>query len=429
MTEIPSQGASAPLPPLRPEIEAVEVEHDGQPLVLLRDQEGLSKQAIAVSLPGFLVAGLMNGERTAAEIRGLFLKKTGAVLSEEEIVSLSRQLADAGLLETEELRRERERVVRAFRDSSVRPAHVTSYGYPQDAIGLAAYLGKFFKDPNGPGKEAKGAASAAGASALGLVVPHIDLERGGPAYAWAYQALSETPPPDVIVAFGTAHMAPDSPWIPTRKEYECIYGRMAVDNALYEAFRKILWYDPAADEWAHRTEHSLEFQALWLKYLWRDAAPPWLPVLVSSFDRFAPETAPSSIETIETAIRAMGDVLAAMKKDGRRILVLAGVDLAHVGPRFGDPIEPTPEVRAKIEAEDRESIDHALRLDADAFYASAVRDGHWRKVCGLSPLYMALRMMARLADGTPSGRRLTYAQADDPMGGVVSFASLIFQSS
>jgi len=105
--------------------------------------------------------------------------------------------------------------------------------------------------------------------------------------------------------------------------------------------------------------------------------------------------------------------------------VLAGVDLAHVGPHFGDELKLGPEVEKKVEAEDRASMEHALKLDADPFYLSVVADGHWRKVCGLSALYTSVRWLKAL--GAKPGELLTYGQAPDPRGGLVSFAGAIYR--
>ena len=71
-----------------------------------------------------------------------------------------------------------------------------------------------------------------------------------------------------------------------------------------------------------------------------------------------------------TATAAMQDdmaaVLAEEERKGRKVLVLNGIDLAHVGPRFGDELELTPELRKKIEGEDRASLVSALAHDAGA---------------------------------------------------------------
>lgn len=422
-----SDTPDSPLPPLKAAIEAVQVEHEGQPVVVLRDQEGLTDQAVAVSLPGFLIATLLNGETTAADIRRVFSEKTGTVLKEEEIGGLVRQLDEAHLLETGALADLRRRTLDDFRASAVRPARMMKSGYPADRIELASFLGRFFSDPKGPGKEIA-AVPSADRPLVGLVAPHIDLHRGGPAYACAYQALSDAPKPDVIVAVGVAHMSPNAPWSFTRKVYETPYGPMPVAEDLYDALRSALWYDPLDDEWAHRTEHSLEFQALWLKYLWKDETPPWVPILTSTFERFSGEKPPSTIATVDGALEKMGAVLRKRVEAGQKVMILAGIDLGHVGPRFGDALTLGPELEQKLEREDRASLERALEMDPDGLYAAVAKDGHWRKWCGLSALYTSLRLMRSMCgDRTPDGRLLAYGQAPDPMGGIVSFTSAAYR--
>lgn len=411
-----------PLPPLKPGVEAVQFEHEGKPMVLLRDQEGIADQTIALSLPGFLVAMLLNGQNTAADVQSQFSKTTGALVSTEEIRGLVSELDRAHLLETEALQAHRRQVMKEFLDNPIRKAVHLGAGYPAQPLELAAYLGAFFRHPKGPGKEVP--AQPLGAPPQALFAPHIDFERGGPAYAWAYQALGESSPPDLIVAVGVGHASPPAPWTPTRKNYDTPYGAMAVDAGLYNDFQSVLWYDGLSEEWVHRTEHSLEFQALWLKYLWREKTPAWLPILCSSFESWAEDRAPSSVATVDTALKKFGALLRERQARGQRILILAGVDLAHVGPRFGDNMELNAETEKKVEAEDRASLEKALALDADGFYLSVIKDDHWRKVCGLSAIYTALRLMKELGSG--SGRLLAYGQAPDPLGGIVSFASAIY---
>jgi AmmeMemoRadiSam system protein B len=215
----------------------------------------------------------------------------------------------------------------------------------------------------------------------------------------------------------------------TRKDYETPYGPMQTGPDLYEDIRNQLWYDPADDEWVHRKEHSLEYQALWLKFLWREKTPPWVPILTSSFERFSSDKAPSSVATVEDALTKIGAKLAERAKS-QRILVLAAVDLAHVGPKFGDDLEPNQELGDKIEAADRKTLERATALDADGFYLSGIGEGGWRKLCGLSALYTSLRWIKALSGGKPAeGTLLSYGQAPDPMGGIVSFASAVFRKN
>jgi len=409
--------------PLRLDLDIVPTEHEGRPILVLRDPEGLTDKVLAVSPGALAVAALFDGRRSFRRLQEDLAKDGAGALLESDIAGLAKELDAAGMLETPEVARGRRSLLEAFKASPKRSMALKG-AYPEAPLELAGSLGAYFRDAKGPGKPLADKPTRADAP-LGLLSPHIDLARGGPAYAWSYGALAEAPPPDVVVAFGVAHASPDSPWVMTKKEYETPHGAMAVDAELYGELSSALWYDPTADEWAHRREHSLEFQALWLRFLWRDKTPPWVPILCSSFERFCPDRPPSSVETVDKALEKMGAALAKQAAKGRRVLVLGGVDLAHVGPRFGDDLELGPELDKRVETEDRKSLAHAMKRDADAFYLSVVADGHWRKVCGLSAIYSSLRCLNAL--GAKDGELLTYGQAPDPAGGMVSFASAVFR--
>jgi len=403
----------------------VPAEEEGRGVFVLRDLEELTDKPLALSAGGMLLASLLDGERNAARVRDEFNKQAGAEIEEKVILDLVNALDEAGYLETPAVADKRQKALEFFRANPKRPAVFAGPSYPAEPLQLAGHLGKFFTADKGPGK--KRSDSPTKPAPLGLIAPHIDFTRGGPAYAWAYQALSERKAPDIVIALGVAHASPDSPWVFTPKTYETPLGPMEVDDALYHKLASRVWYEPRADEWVHKNEHSLEFPAVWLKHLWGEAAPKWIPILVSTFERFSPDEAPSKIPTIEKAIKDLGEVLKAEVAAGRSVTILASIDLAHVGPRFGDDLELTPELAKKIEAEDRKSLIDALALDADAFYKSVVADDHWRKVCGLSALYTGLRLMKAIG-ATKPGRLLAYDQAPDPAGGIVSFASAIFDA-
>lgn len=396
-------------------------------MFVLRDLEEISEKTLALSGGGMMLLSLLDGRRSAEQVAELFKKSTGAEVGADVVLDLAGALDDAGYLETPAVAEVRRKALEAFKASPKRPARFAGPSYPAEPEALKSLLDGFATDPKGPG--APRPAGAKKPAPLGLVAPHIDFGRGGPAYSWAYSALAERTPPDVVVALGVAHVSPDSPWTFTPKDYETPFGPMRLDDSLYSDLSKKVWYDPRADEWVHKHEHSLEFQAVWLKRLWGDKAPPWVPILVSSFERFSPDAAPSTVPTIEKALKDLGAVVRAHRDAGRRVMVLCGIDLAHVGPRFGDDLELTPELEKKVEAEDRKSLVDALALDADAFYRSVVADDHWRKVCGLSALYTGLRLIKDLEGGAPApGRLLSYGQAPDPAGGIVSFTSALFDA-
>jgi hypothetical protein len=102
------------------------------------------------------------------------------------------------------------------------------------------------------------------------------------------------------------------------------------------------------------------------------------------------------------------------------VAFIAGADLAHVGPRFGDPQPVSQAELATIDREDREMLRAVESGDAEGFFESVRRDGDRRRICGLSPIYTLLRVRAGA-----KGLVRQYGQWPDPQG-VVSFASVVF---
>jgi hypothetical protein len=79
--------------------------------------------------------------------------------------------------------------------------------------------------------------------------------------------------------------------------------------------------------------------------------------------------------------------------------------------------------REQLRARDLESVELATNGDPRGFFAHVAEDLDARRVCGLGPLYSALRAMPRGA----RGERLHYDQCVDPEdGSIVSHASLAF---
>src|SRR6202008_4399176 len=104
---------------------------------------------------------------------------------------------------------------------------------------------------------------------------------------------------------------------------------------LYTDQAKKVWSDPRDVARAQKNTNSLGLHGERVRYLCRGETPAWVAVPVSPFERFPPTDAPSKIPTVEKALKDFGAVVRAHQARGRRVLVLCGIDLAHVGPRFG----------------------------------------------------------------------------------------------
>jgi hypothetical protein len=106
------------------------------------------------------------------------------------------------------------------------------------------------------------------------------------------------------------------------------------------------------------------------------------------------------------------------------VIVVAGADLAHVGPRFGDARPHDAAARHELGARDRDSLDRALDRGASSIFQHVVEDLDTRRVCGVGPIYSLLRSL----DGDARAAELLHYEqtidADD--GSIVSHAALAF---
>jgi len=289
------------------------------------------------------------------------------------------------------------RALREWRAQAARPATCAGEVYPRDTASLRTALDAWLTLP-GPRPRLP-------APVRLVVAPHIDYARGAAGYARAGQALAAAEA-DLFVVFGTAHATPRRLFTLTRLDQATPLGLVRTDRPALGALLAALGEEELlGDELAHREEHSIELQLVILAHLVRRPFTA-LPVLCSSISHLrdpAAATAPF-LSTLARVLR------------GRRVCYLAGADLAHVGPAYGDPAPPSARELARLAAADRHTLGHLESGDAAAFHRDAVRDDARRRLCGTAPIYAALRASGARA------RLLHYEQWTDGTDSV-SFAA------
>ena len=202
----------------------------------------------------------------------------------------------------------------------------------------------------------------------------------------------------------------------TRKHYETPLGRVATDIPFVEAVAARLGAAAYHAELAHRDEHSIEFQAVYLRHRFGDRPLTIVPILCGGFQALVEQgRTPREDATFETLIEAVREAERAL---GGETVHVAGVDLSHVGPRFGDP-PLDARVKEEIEAVDREALAAAARGDADGWFTSIATHQDSSRICGHAPVYAMLRCAA-----PGEGRLLHYEQSDEKDGSMVSIATM-----
>ena len=408
----PAEPSKGPLVNDRPRLrmlEAFPVEQDGERLVALRDPAGFTDQIVVFALPLLDLVSLFDGEHSIGEIQAVLQERYGQAPTTEQIGELVERLDEAGFLDSQRFEERRRAIEEAFRASPVRPAAHAGGAYAEEAPALAAQIEEFFTHPEGPGAPGGLAVGGSSPPLRGLIAPHIDFHRGGPVYGWAYRALLERSDADLFVILGTCHAGMGDPFAVTLKPYDTPLGAVPVDRDFFEALSRRYPADLLSSEAAHRSEHSIEFQAVMLRHV-LGARRPFHEAVWTRGD---PERDPR-------VPRFIDGLLETMAASSRKVCLIAGVDLAHVGPRFGDQ---EPNTRASLEvvaAADLSMLGAVTAGDPAAFFASVAHDGDGRRICGLSPIYTFLRALPGAG-----GRLLRYSQWPDPQG-AVSFCAATF---
>ena len=398
-------------------VEAFPVEHEGRPCIALRDPAGYTDSVVLLPRVLLEIVSLFDGAHSVADIQAAVMRRHGELVPREQIQGIAESLDAHGFLDSERFAARRAAVDSTFLGAPTRPAAHAGGAYPAEPDVLRTTFDAFFTPPAGPGRVDGSAAPAE--AVRGVIAPHIDFHRGGPAYAWAYRDVAERAAADVFVVFGTCHAGMTDPFALTRKDYDSPLGPVPVDRDFVEALAARAGQDCFRSELAHRSEHSIEFQAVFLRYLFEGRRDIMIVPVLASFahEALLRQRRPEDDPRVPRFLDALAETVAAT---GRRVLFVAGADLAHVGPRFGDAEPVSPEALERIAGEDRAMLEAVEAGDAAAFFEAVARDDDRRRICGLSPIYA---LLCALGGGRGTLRR--YGQWPDPQG-VVSFASVVF---
>ena len=403
-------------PKLRP-IEAFPVDLGGREVICLRDPTQLADDAVFVPREALVILAHFDGKHSILDIQEAYTRQHGRLLSSDAIKGLIAKLDQSLLMDNKRFKAHRDQLVAAFRASPVRHAAHAGTAYEADPIALGDQLAGYFADPTGPGTDAVLTMDGA---IQGILAPHIDPRRGGPCFAWAYETIRQVTA-DLFVIFGTAHQPTAVPFPLTLKDYATPLGIVETDKAFVRALARRYPTDLLSDEWAHRSEHSIEFQVLFLQYIFGPTRKfRVVPILVGSFSEcVARQINPAEMVHIADFIQAIREVASARNQP---ICYIVGGDLAHVGMKFGDEGPLTPVCLDQVAQDDQALLAAAAQIDAEGFFQVIAEHHDRRRICGFPPTYLLLSTIPATA-----GTVLKYSQAVEPATqSMVSYASVVF---
>jgi AmmeMemoRadiSam system protein B len=397
------------------------VRSSGQTLFCLQDPKNISEKALFLPAPLYFIVSLFDGQHSILDVQAEYMRRSGDFLFTEKIQEIISQLEENLFLEGDRFQKVLRQKEEMFKRSSVREAAFVGKSYEGDQDRLKLQLEGYFTGSDGPGS----LGGRGGVDGLrGVVAPHIDFQRGGFCYAFAHRAIWERNSSRCFIIFGTAHTAMEYPYCLTRKDFVTPLGTLNVDQELIDAIQFRCPDDLFKDEGVHRSEHSIEFQCIFLRYLYPEPDPlKIVPILTGSLQEAVEKgIPPMEIKPIRQFIEALRGAVSSL---GRNVCYIASADLSHIGLQFGDR-EGIREYGLRIlKEEDQEMLGYAERMDGEGFFSSIMKERDRRRICGLPAIYSMLKVL-----DANEGRLLKYGQAFTPeTQSVVSFASLAFYYS
>lgn len=386
---------------------------EDKPGLMIRDPFQFSDATLII--PPALIECLefFDGQHSALDLRTELIRATGDLSAGEIESNLSGALSDAGFLEDDNFRRRRAETEAAFAQAAVRePAHAGS-GYPDDPDELRETLQSYMageRPAQEPGR------------LLAIAAPHASPFGAVDAYRAAYGALTPSDAERTFVILGTSHYGqPDCLGL-TRKPFATPYGETITDTKLVDELASQLGPAALMEDYCHAIEHSIEFQVLFLQHLFGPKIHI-VPILCGTYLRSIYEGGlPEESENVQRIIGTLGEIAA---REDRRLAWILGVDMAHMGRRYGDPIAAVAgrDEMAEVEQRDRVRIERVQVGDAQGFWELVQQNQDDLKWCGSAPIYTFLKAVPEAR-----GNLLRYQQWNIDEASVVSFAGMSFHS-
>jgi AmmeMemoRadiSam system protein B len=405
------------LPRLRTNLDFFPSPVEDRPGLVIRDPFHYSDATLIV--PPALVACLefFDGQQSELDLRAFLVRISGDLQAGDLAQHLTETLSGAGFLQDDNFERRKAAAERAFAASNVRePSHAGS-GYPAAPVELSETLRGYLKG------DSDSAPAKPPGRVLAIAAPHVSPFGGIEAYRAAYSALSPADADRTFVVVGTSHYGePDRIGL-TRKPFRTPFGDTTPDLGIVDELARACGAGALMEDYCHAVEHSIEFQIVFLQHLF-GAGIRVVPVLCGSYAHSLYRGGlPEDNDNVRRIFGALGD-LAARQGDG--LLWVLGIDMAHIGKRYGDQFVATAD-RGEMEVvaqRDRTRIERMEHGDARGFWDLVQENQDDLKWCGSAPVYTFLKAVPEAR-----GELLRYQQWNIDEQSVVSFAGMRFHSN
>ncbi|MDX1983444.1 MAG: AmmeMemoRadiSam system protein B [Bryobacteraceae bacterium] len=398
------------LPRLRMNLDFMPSPMEDRPGLLIRDPFYYSDATLIV--PPVLVQMLeyFDGERTENDLRAALFQMTGDLQVGEIQANLIETLRSAGFLEDETYEQMRQEREQEFASAPHRePAHAGA-AYPHEEEELRQTMRRYLGEESGPAS-----------SLIGVAAPHVSPEGGWQSYRAAYAGLGPEYADRTFVVLGTSHYGAPERFGMTRKSWLTPWGQARPALDLIAELEQKGGAAVAMEDYCIAVEHSIEFQVIFLQHLFGPEIRV-LPILCGAYARSVYQGGmPEDDEGVKRFLGALGEMAA---REANKLFWVLGVDMAHMGRRYGDRFPASAELgeMAMVAGRDRARIERINAGDARGFWDQVKEGQDDLKWCGSAPFYTFLKAMPHAR-----GELTRYEQWNIDPQSVVSFAGMRFQ--
>jgi AmmeMemoRadiSam system protein B len=342
--------------PLRPGLDLLPVpEGDGRSF-LLHDPEGYTQSMFEIDAVGKALLALFDGTRSARQVQTDLEQMRRVRLPAEEILRIAETLETHLFLYSDRFLGVREALETEYTALQQRAAAFAGQSYPADPTELRAFFASLF---------AAHPVAVARPAPAGVIAPHIDLQIGADVYVPAYEYLRSADF-DTVVILGTSHYSSEDLFILTEKNFVTPLGEMPTDREFVRALRTRTGGVFTTRDSAHRHEHSIEFQVLFLQYLFGNERVRIVPLLCTQFEHYLAEgILPMRDPRYAGFIDGFRETLQSL---GRKPVFVMSVDWSHVGRKFHDA-ETAAELLPRVRLSDQEHFAALEEADLARFHA------------------------------------------------------------
>lgn len=396
-------------PKVRSDLHFQHAHHEGAKIVVIQDPLGIMPNPIGVSEMFAHVLPLMDGTRGVEDIEALFEEVMPGQIPAGLIQEGIHGLEQAGVFEDADYWRMRREVLDNYARQEIRSPSHAGLAYEGDPQDLSTWMDSILSGPNG---------DLDGPPRF-IAAPHIDFRVNTSVYAKAYRPLRGHHY-DRVVLMGTGHSVMEGIYCLTSKNLATPLGVTPNDRVSIEHLRKAGGNLIAPDDFPHRDEHALEFQMIFLQHLLGADSFEVVPILCGSVDRFEMDC--SRLGEAAEMRPFLNELREIIHEEGKQTLVVAGVDLSHIGLRFSH-LMTAAEMLEDTRRHDHDLLEAFTRWDAEAFWRKEQESGGQFNVCGFSTLSTILEVL-----DPGSAKCLAYDVWDDsPTGSAVTFAAVVAQ--